>query len=100
MCQFSTRGIGDGPLSLLTFFAADPCGANPPVSTLVPSGGDIWKEGGEHWAGKGRRKAKMNQMESTGKTEDVLAGRVETSRLDGGTVRKAGESTVRFLREV
>lgn len=24
-----------------------------------------------------------NQMESTGKTEDVLAGRVETSRLDG-----------------
>lgn len=52
------------------------------------SGGDVWKKGGEHWAGKGRSNAKRNQMESRGKTEDVLAGRVETSRLAGGTVKK------------
>lgn len=30
-------------------------------------------------------------MERTGKTEDVLAGRVETGRLDGGVVKKLEE---------
>lgn len=54
----------------------------------VLSGGDVWKKRGEHRAGKGRSNAKRNQMESTGKSEDVLAGRMETSRLDGGMVKK------------
>lgn len=56
--------------------------------TLVLSGGDVWKKGGEHRAGKGRSNTKRNQMENMGKTEDVLAGKVETSRLDGGMVKK------------
>jgi len=55
-------------------------------ATSLHTGGfrtDVWKKGGERWAGTGRSNTKRNQMESTGKTEDVLAGRVETSRLDG-----------------
>lgn len=35
-------------------------------------------------------------MERTGKTEDVLASRVETSRLDGGVVKKLEGVQSRF----
>ena len=49
----------------------------------------------KHWAGKGGSNVKRNQMESTGKSEDMLAGRMETSRLDGGMGEKLeGAETV------
>lgn len=57
---------------------------------------DVCKKGGENSAGKGGSDTERNQMESTGKTEDVLAGRVETSRLDGGVVKKLEGVQSRF----
>lgn len=35
LCHFSTPGMGAGPLSLITPFAAEPCRANPAVSMWV-----------------------------------------------------------------
>lgn len=55
-----------------------------------------WKRGGERWAGKGGSNVKRNQMESTGKSEDMLAGRMETSRLDGGMGEKLEGAQLRF----
>lgn len=55
-----------------------------------------WKRGGERWAGKGGSNVKRNQMESTGMSEDMLAGRMETSRLDGGMGEKLEGAQLRF----
>lgn len=76
------------PLVLALCCKARGSGGEASALGSVLSGGDVWKKGGEHRAGKGRSNAKRNQMESTGKSEDVLAGRMETSRLDGGMVKK------------
>lgn len=98
LCHFSTPGMGAGPLSLITPFAAEPCGANPAVSMRVLSGCLEERRRALGWE---RKKQHRKEPDGEYGKDRRCAGRQGGNKQTGWRGgEKAGGSTVKVLRKV